>query len=333
MRGMMKIYLVGKVSKNGWRDKIVGHRCGCNAGELDDPTKWPLLSKVVFGEHDYVGPFMISCDHGCYHGDGQHGLTNPEASCCFKGEFSRKAIVQCCLNAVKVADLVFCWLDAEEDYGSMIEIGYALALGKDVVVSSHNVSLCESHWFACEASCLIESIGPEDGLRRAIEMIAERRKQNPFDLNRLRITPSTVMPYTLPRDAWTACESPIEKAFLAGVVTVASRRALGLSLRIADKTTSLTQGQSSFTVHPQYRCCGHRADFMVEHRGVRAIVECDGHDYHERDKQQAKVDRQVDRARQREGFVLFRFTGSEIYNNPEHCAEEMIGDLLSRGDQ
>jgi hypothetical protein len=54
-------------------------------------------------------------------------------------------------------------------------------------------------------------------------------------------------------------------------------------------------------------------------------VECDGHDYHERTKEQAKRDRSRDRRLSMLGFRVARFTGSEIYRNPSRCAEEVTG--------
>lgn len=48
---------------------------------------------------------------------------------------------------------------------------------------------------------------------------------------------------------------------------------------------------------------------------LKVIVECDGHDFHEKTKEQAKKDKQRDRFLVMNGFYNFRFTGSEIYNN------------------
>lgn len=47
----------------------------------------------------------------------------------------------------------------------------------------------------------------------------------------------------------------------------------------------------------------------------RAVVECDGHEFHERTKEQAERDRSRDRRLQSEGIRVFRFTGSELHRN------------------
>ena len=52
-------------------------------------------------------------------------------------------------------------------------------------------------------------------------------------------------------------------------------------------------------------------------------VECDGHDFHERTKEQAKRDRKRDRDLQAMGLRVLRFTGSEIFRDAAGCAESV----------
>ena len=42
-------------------------------------------------------------------------------------------------------------------------------------------------------------------------------------------------------------------------------------------------------------------------------IECDGHDFHEKTKEQAQRDKEKDRILQANGWLIARFTGSEIY--------------------
>lgn len=56
----------------------------------------------------------------------------------------------------------------------------------------------------------------------------------------------------------------------------------------------------------------------------RLIVECDGHDFHERTKEQAAKDRSRDREAQESGYEIFRFTGSELWKDPIGCARQVI---------
>lgn len=51
------------------------------------------------------------------------------------------------------------------------------------------------------------------------------------------------------------------------------------------------------------------------------VVECDGHDFHEKTKEQAARDKERDREIQIAGYAILRFTGSEIHNNPGDCVD------------
>jgi very-short-patch-repair endonuclease len=53
------------------------------------------------------------------------------------------------------------------------------------------------------------------------------------------------------------------------------------------------------------------------------VVECDGHDFHERTKEQAQRDKSRDREMMAMGFRVIRFTGSEIHRHPQRCAKEI----------
>lgn len=64
--------------------------------------------------------------------------------------------------------------------------------------------------------------------------------------------------------------------------------------------------------------------FPPERKKVSLVVECDGHDFHERTKEQAKKDRSRDRALQAAGYQVFRFTGSELHNDPCACVDAIL---------
>lgn len=62
---------------------------------------------------------------------------------------------------------------------------------------------------------------------------------------------------------------------------------------------------------------------------VRFAIECDGHDFHERTKEQARRDRKRDRDLQAAGYRVLRFTGSEIHRDPSAVAQEIV-DAVDR---
>jgi len=56
---------------------------------------------------------------------------------------------------------------------------------------------------------------------------------------------------------------------------------------------------------------------------TRIIMEVDGHDFHEKTKEQAIQDKSRDRFITKKGYPIFRFTGSEIFNQPHQIAKEI----------
>jgi very-short-patch-repair endonuclease len=81
-------------------------------------------------------------------------------------------------------------------------------------------------------------------------------------------------------------------------------------------------------VIPQYSIHKYRTDFAIfvgDKQGYQKIaIECDGHDFHEKNKKQVQRDKERDRFFQSKGWKLLRFSGSEIYNDPIGKADEVI---------
>lgn len=61
----------------------------------------------------------------------------------------------------------------------------------------------------------------------------------------------------------------------------------------------------------------------------RVAVEVDGHEFHEKTKEQAQHDKARDRELQRCGLTVFRFTGSEVFRDPFAVAAEVIEHALN----
>lgn len=69
------------------------------------------------------------------------------------------------------------------------------------------------------------------------------------------------------------------------------------------------------------RYCADLVIYEIQGMAV-LVVECDGHDFHDRTKAQAAHDRRRDREILDEyGIVTVRFTGSEIYADAHRCAQ------------
>ena len=71
----------------------------------------------------------------------------------------------------------------------------------------------------------------------------------------------------------------------------------------------------------------YRFDFLVFYDGGAIAVELDGHDYH-KTKEQRGRDAQRDRWFAARKLTTVRFTGSQVYADPEGCVKELLDVLL-----
>lgn len=90
-------------------------------------------------------------------------------------------------------------------------------------------------------------------------------------------------------------------------------------------------------LYPQLKLGPYRADMfaVVDRPATRSqpasrrtmVIECDGHDFHEKTKEQASADKARDRYLQTRGHLVFRFSGSDIWRRPILCAREALAAL------
>lgn len=91
-----------------------------------------------------------------------------------------------------------------------------------------------------------------------------------------------------------------------------------------------------FWIVPQWQLTlegkSYRLDFALvpqdTHRCPLFAIELDGHDFHERTKEQAARDRSRDRALAKAGWQVLRFTGSELWKDPRKCARDVRDAML-----
>lgn len=85
--------------------------------------------------------------------------------------------------------------------------------------------------------------------------------------------------------------------------------------------------QMEFMVTSQAAIAGHKVDFLVWVTCGRScggvVVECDGHAFHEKTKEQAARDKRRDREILAAGYPVMRFAGSEIFKDPGACVEQV----------
>jgi len=144
-------YLAGKIQEHGWRESF--YYCGFY--EQMPPNELAERCENVSNKLTVTGPFFISCDHGCYHGDGSHGVgavssiySDEEWGGCMGNYFSRDDVLSICKRQIDRADIVFAYIDCEDCFGTLAEIGYAHAQGKDLLIKFANENLRKEMWFA-----------------------------------------------------------------------------------------------------------------------------------------------------------------------------------------
>lgn len=129
------------------------------------------------------------------------------------------------------------------------------------------------------------------------------------------------------------CESPIEKRLLAALISEGGTGCIhhwgGFSFQVRDFKWDSRPVAPYDTVFffCQAGIGRYRADFLLDvntyDQRQTIVVECDGHAYHERTKEQAARDRSRDRWMVEKDITVLRYTGSEIVRDAVGCAEQI----------
>lgn len=293
-----RIYFAGKISHGDWRHDIVGSELR----DRDANKKWST-QEIEFGSDClYVGPFFVGCDHGCSHRGGEHGVTEFQCEPNWSGNLH------------------------EYDRGCRAP-GPDIAGGQSLEYNDRRLELFNKCIEAIDGADFVfawldsaEAFGTFWELGYARGRNVRTIVGIPFGLDlsdqwftvygaqQVCRAKTAVEAFELNFGVGSKCTSPIEKMFLEAL-------------------TPLLPGDVH--LHAQYELFGCRADFALVGPKSRVVIECDGHEYHERTKDQARRDRSRDRAFQQAGWFIARFTGSEIYADAERCAREAISMLGS----
>lgn len=136
-------------------------------------------------------------------------------------------------------------------------------------------------------------------------------------------------------------KSPIEARFLAAfwdADSLYSKTAWDDGIEIAFAPLECATGR--IDIQSQAPVGPYLADFRIDVTilGGRQsfVVELDGHDFHEKTREQVAHDKKRDRFFIVQGLPALRFSGSEIWNNAPACAAEVVGyidTLTNRGNE
>lgn len=130
-----------------------------------------------------------------------------------------------------------------------------------------------------------------------------------------------------------ACQSPIEALFVSVLCMLQHSRALRprINLTLAEnwqpeifRWISYESEETAVTLFQQLKVESYRLDFALRRDGRSVAIELDGHDFHERTKEQAARDKSRDRALAEAGWTVLRFTGSELWKDPVACAAQAM---------
>lgn len=133
------------------------------------------------------------------------------------------------------------------------------------------------------------------------------------------------------------CESPIEELLMVAIYSASLISEHDLIFCCSSTPNERDFGGQFVLVYQQAPVGPYRADILIHdasqpldaHKPRWMVVECDGHAFHEKTKEQARRDKKRDRFFQSKGYKVLRFTGSEIWADPEACADEIIDELAA----
>ena len=79
----------------------------------------------------------------------------------------------------------------------------------------------------------------------------------------------------------------------------------------------------------------YRVDFLIpviykNQENKCFVIECDGHEFHQKTKEQVERDNTRMRNLQKAGYEVVRFSGTEIWHRPYKCANEVLNIILSK---
>lgn len=146
-------------------------------------------------------------------------------------------------------------------------------------------------------------------------------------------------------DAEDLCESTIEVTMLHALI-VAGSQFCDVVLNIGDMKRSLnipfpSSGAPVLIIEPQGHVEDYRVDFLItetdavsagflgqtfgckiEPFSASVVVECDGHEFHEKTKAQASRDKKRDREIQKHGLPILHYTGADLWRDAIACADD-----------
>lgn len=124
------------------------------------------------------------------------------------------------------------------------------------------------------------------------------------------------------------CESPIEQLL---ALEMARINLLGINL--CNPFIDVLGIENQVEIECQENT--YRVDFFItvnyKNQGIKYfVIECDGHEFHQKTKKQVENDNKRTRDLQKKGCEIIRFSGTEIWHKSNKCACEIRNIIMSK---
>jgi hypothetical protein len=194
MRKPTTVYIAGRIERS--RDRYGVVYCALDDCDWEKPKDETHLTEFY---HKgclflYSGPYTVSCDHGCAHrprgpapaaeallisresgrGTGTHG-SGPTCLGDYSSGAAADSIHKRSFAGIAACDHFFAWIEDEHCFGTLVEIGYAVALNKPIAIGSpFTLPNSGELWFALRcAETRICSKSPNDAARAWLDWLVE----------------------------------------------------------------------------------------------------------------------------------------------------------------
>lgn len=123
---------------------------------------------------------------------------------------------------------------------------------------------------------------------------------------------------------YSNCESPIEIMFAMALNFVSFTRLCTIEDYFIERQEEIKTPSRTY-----------RADFVFHDLSddFSIVIECDGHEFHEKTKEQVKKNNERDYDLKMCGYEVIHFSGSEIFENPIKCACKVFNYAEQRGNK
>lgn len=119
------------------------------------------------------------------------------------------------------------------------------------------------------------------------------------------------------------CESPIEELFAVAYNIMLAL--LGFpyteAFYLRSQTEIIANGN---TYYADFLVQAKSDDWFHCDRDFKLVIECDGHDFHEKTKEQVERRNKRDLDIKSAGYDIIHFSGSQIYKDPMECANSVV---------